>query len=100
MGLKDVKARSVSQIYSNILEKLDSCDPSAKLTKSDISLLCRESIAQSALSANQTRQELLENLDLINQVLKPLHHEIENCKEEASINSRRVGLAFTYIILA
>jgi len=62
--------------------------------------MVRDGIGRRAHAQNQERDLLLGQLELINEALRPIEGEINNCKEEANIMSTRTGYYFAGAILA
>ena len=60
----------------------------------------RDSMAKEAVKNNKEIHEWLDQLELLNEELKPIEKLLANCKEDASLTSRRAGWTFAFIILA
>jgi hypothetical protein len=57
-------------------------------------MILRDSFAERSLRSNSYRDELLKELSLIEEALKPIQGALENCKETANMTSTRVAFGF------
>lgn len=57
-------------------------------------MFLRDSLAMRSLKVNQERDALMHELSLIDEAIRPLQGEIENCKEQANLTSSRISFGF------
>jgi hypothetical protein len=97
--MKDLRSRPLSKFTSTFIQEIEQAPSEKVWSQEEIAMLLRNSLAMRSLDINTERDNLIAELELIEEAIKPLESEVSRCKEEANISSSRVALSFTGIIL-
>jgi hypothetical protein len=71
--------------------------PNKQYTHEDVALILRDGIANKARDTTMSKEELVNLLEHIEIIMKPIEGEYQNCLEDASVKSSRIGKMFAYI---
>lgn len=71
-GLKDIKARSLAKFVGSLDEGMQQSPADRVFTHEEISMLLRDALASRSLNVNFSKEELLAELELIEDAIKPL----------------------------
>lgn len=96
-GVKDMQARPLAHAVNKLLKRVNEKNQK-KFTQDDVALMLKDAIAAQANHQNLNRTHLFEQLALVENELRPVHHEIENLKEVANTSAQRYGFSFFAIL--
>ena len=97
-GMNINKADTSSKLFNFMVERLEACDANKTHTHEDVSMMIRDGLANYCLKVNSNREQLIEQLHLVDEALKPINAKIENAKEHAHIKSMMSGFTFVSVI--
>lgn len=99
-GINTKKAQASTLLFSSIAQRLESESDTKEFSRDDVSLMLREAMSGHCFNVYKERERLIQDLELIDNALKPMQYEVKKAKKVSHVKSVRSGITFFSIILA